>query len=198
MYYPMQQRDVVFSFAHPLMASNPFESSRGSVRCLPAGSEWPSHAHQPMLPICQINLQEIAKSPAPLAGLDFLWVFAPASHGYVQAPFDGNWVIIASRGKNVQAINPLRTASAPRRLIWSPMQQEHRYLSQEGYDSGVKLGGHPSFTQDDTPWIANNSDQIVEIDSAFFQELDTSGDSTVVYIFRERGTDTFWAHSESC
>nr|WP_036090692.1 DUF1963 domain-containing protein [Leptospira sp. B5-022] len=178
-------------------ADGPFCSSLGSIRCLPTSFQWPEYSSEPCLPICQINFKELSAIPVCLADIQYLWLFSPTRNGEILTPFEAQWPVIAISHSNVNPVSPIRTLAEAKKLHWYPLSHETRSSAFTEPTSGLKLGGHPTFTQSDDPWTENNSDQVLELDSAYFSPLEVLGDAAVLYLFRDPEGE-FWTHTESC
>ncbi len=73
-------------------SANVFTSWFGRVRMMAFGQKWPTFAGEPMLPLCQINCDELPFRPPAFTDITFITAFvAPDALPYRMAPSGEGW-----------------------------------------------------------------------------------------------------------
>jgi uncharacterized protein YwqG len=154
---------------------NSFASWFGKVEFCAEGESWPYSNEMPMLPLAQINLNDLPYIPRRLEGLAFITVFVDAENLPVDTPNGEGWEIRAY--KTIEELVPIdkphissHIKPFPMKAVeidadypcWEdipvecPQQLEDQYYDLYENTSGFKFGGWPTLIQSEIFWAPWN------------------------------------------
>ncbi|GAB2559730.1 DUF1963 domain-containing protein [Spirosoma areae] len=164
---------------------NPLASWIGNVLVASAEEGWPHASGKPMLPLCQVNLDEFPFKPEPVSDVALITIFISADElPYSEDTNGTSWCLRAYQ--TTDALVPL--AQVKRSSPIKPMQMLPEIIDQDFpcYDDcplqlpatfdddysqlfpnadGIKFGGWPTLVQGEISWAANNPQFAFQIDS---------------------------------
>lgn len=194
----------------------------GKVLVGKSGEDWPTSKGKPMIPICQINLEEIPERPVNLSDIAFLTLFVDSEELPDDEPNGQNWLIRTYHhidelvALEMPSINypikpfPLKAEKVDDYPCWEdcpmdiPKAFEEDYYNLFPNQEGIKLGGWPTLIQSQIYWAPYNRhpaepEYVLQIDSVEKANW-YWGDSGIAYIGRGTKPETRneWTFSWQC
>ena len=198
---------------------NPLASWIGKVLVANPEEGWPHYNGKPMLPLCQINLNEFSTKPQLINDIAFITIFMDTQEIPADHDLNGSsWCLRAYKTtetlapllqeKTLSPIKPMPMVPeiiAPDFPHWDdcpipvPATFEDNYYELFPNATGIKFGGWPTLIQGEISW---NAGQEVSIQPQFAFQVDSVakarwqwGDNGVAYFGRgtKPGTPDAWA-----
>jgi uncharacterized protein YwqG len=202
---------------------NPLSSWFGKVEFCSEGENWPYSNEKPMLPLAQINLNDLSYIPKRLEGLSFITIFIDAENLPIDTPNGEGWEIRTY--KNIDELIPIDKPEIsshikpfPMKAIeieadypcWEdipiecPEEIEDQYYDLYENSPGFKFGGWPSLIQSEIFWAPWNKhpaspEYVFQIDTE--EKAHWSwGDGGVGYfgLGTTQGKEDVWALAWQC
>lgn len=194
---------------------NPLASWIGKVLVASAEEGWPYTNGKPMLPLCQINLDEFAFKPELVNDIALITVFITSGELPLEGDENGtNWCIRAY--KTTDDLVPLSQLKVPSPI--KPMQMIPEVIEQDfphwedcpipvparfedNYSElfpnaeGIKFGGWPTLIQGEISWTSATEPQFAfQVDSVEKARWQW-GDNGVAYFGRSEKKTDQWTFS---
>lgn len=186
-------------------SDNPLASWFGKVQVARADEAWPCSNDKPMLPLCQINLNEFQFKPALLNDIALITIFIDSDNIPAQEDTNGtSWCLRAYKMTDeLVPLTQVKVSSAikPMQMIpeviaqdfpnWedcpvpAPARFEENYSELFPNTEGIKFGGWPMLIQGEINWDSASefAFQIDSVEKARWQW----GDNGVAYFGRNTG-----------